>query len=106
MLHYYAKKFFAPVIIVPEMTSKNGVDVYIVSDLLKDVHCELTVSFYSWDSFEPKSVLSHQEEVVISQVTFINNGFQLHMLLFLTDNVKQLNLHQIFISQLIESKWL
>lgn len=34
MLHYYAKNFFAPIIVTGYLTTTNDLDVYIVSDLV------------------------------------------------------------------------
>lgn len=50
ILHYYAKKFFSPVLISPVKTSETELSVYVVSDLLSDVeNAELKVFIYSWD---------------------------------------------------------
>ena len=37
MLHYFAKKFFAPLLISPFLNDDNEVDVYLVSDLTEDM---------------------------------------------------------------------
>ena len=52
MLHYYAKDFFAPVIISPE---RNGDDLslYVISDLLIPLtELQLTISVHKWTSFD------------------------------------------------------
>lgn len=65
MLHYYAQKFFSPVIISPDMTTDNKVNVFVVSDLLHDIpESVMNISVYSWDSFEPRRVISTAEIIV------------------------------------------
>lgn len=65
ILHYYAKKFFSPVLVSPNKVSDKVLDVYIISDLLYDVpDVELEVSIYSWDSFDPISVVQSKHNLV------------------------------------------
>ena len=54
MLHHYAVKFFAPVIVVPDLHPDGVLSVSAVSDLLEDIECNFTVAAYSWDSFDAK----------------------------------------------------
>lgn len=49
MLHYYAKEFFAPLIVTSRVTKADELLVYVVSDLLNDLK-NLTVEIvvYEW----------------------------------------------------------
>lgn len=54
MLHYFAKRFFAPVIISSEISVTNNLECYIVSDLMKRIQVViLTLSIYKWNSTLP-----------------------------------------------------
>jgi len=64
VLHYYAKKFFSPVLVSPIKVSEQQLDVYIISDLLIDVQVSLDIFLYSWDSIEPVNVTSSTHLVV------------------------------------------
>ncbi|KAF2901224.1 hypothetical protein ILUMI_04960 [Ignelater luminosus] len=56
MIHYYAKKFFAPVIVKGDKDISNNVHIYVVSDLLKPVrNSVLDIIMFTWDSFLPLS---------------------------------------------------
>lgn len=53
ILHYYAKNFFAPLLVSPY--EENGfVFVTIVSDLSQTLNLTLKVSVFQWSSFKPK----------------------------------------------------
>lgn len=53
MLHYYAKDFFAPLLVSPY--EENGfVFVTIVSDLSQTLNLTLKISVYQWSSLNPK----------------------------------------------------
>lgn len=65
MLHYFAKKFFSPVLVSPELTAYDELHVYLISDLLKDVQgVQLNITVYSWDDFQPRKVISLNETLV------------------------------------------
>lgn len=65
MLHYYARNFFAPVIVTGHLTAANDVDVYIVSDLLTTAYnASLVITVYAWNSMEPVSVEKNIVDVV------------------------------------------
>lgn len=66
MLHYYAVKFFAPLAVIPQLTDSGELEIYVVSDLLEEVVCNVTVSLYSWDSFQSISTITLIEEEVVS----------------------------------------
>lgn len=66
MLHYFAKNFFSPVLVSPELTSYDELNVYLISDLLDDIpDVELNISVYSYDDFNPKKIISSKEILVI-----------------------------------------
>lgn len=51
MLHYYAKEFFAPVIVTPHVSVANELELYVISDLLTDLkHCSVDMNIYKWSS--------------------------------------------------------
>ncbi|KAF2896968.1 hypothetical protein ILUMI_09207, partial [Ignelater luminosus] len=54
MLHYYAKNFFAPIILVGDLISDSRINVYVISDLMETVfNATITVNILRWDSFNP-----------------------------------------------------
>lgn len=54
MLHYYAKEFFAPVIITLHVSAANEVQLYVVSDKLIPIrNCKFAVNTYKWNSLTP-----------------------------------------------------
>ncbi|CAG9863674.1 unnamed protein product [Phyllotreta striolata] len=57
MLQYYAKNFFAPIIVTGHVNVQNVLDVYLVSDVLSPLD-NLTVSIlvYNWTNFKPINV--------------------------------------------------
>ncbi|XP_069599757.1 beta-mannosidase isoform X2 [Ranitomeya imitator] len=52
MLHYYAKGFFAPVA-TSAFEDQDILNIYGVSDLLKDCSFRLAIKVYNWDSLAP-----------------------------------------------------
>ncbi len=63
MLHYYAKKFFAP-ISISAYVRKEKLEIFIVSDLLqvtKDVILNLTK--YNWANFNKAEMMSYVQEI-------------------------------------------
>lgn len=61
MLHYYAAKFFAPVIIVPELQPNGDLIIFGISDLTYKISGRLSIYLYSWDSMD---YLNNQEQRV------------------------------------------
>ncbi|CAH0728508.1 unnamed protein product, partial [Brenthis ino] len=54
MLHYFAKSFFAPVLISPRLTMLGDVDVYIINDrFVPIVDAEIIVDIFNWSSLVP-----------------------------------------------------
>lgn len=70
MLHYYAVKFFAPVIVVPDLSPNGELRIFGVSDLLTDVEYGLTGVLYSWDSYAPKAAILGRGILVTIQKLF------------------------------------
>lgn len=65
MLHYYAKNFFAPVIVTSRLNSARDLDLYVISDLLTTTYnATLTITVYAWDSLEPVSIETNTVDVV------------------------------------------
>lgn len=83
MLHYFAKEFFAPIIITGRFTVDKKLQVFVVSDLLKYIgDATAIVSIYKWDSFNPvnQKVLNVDVVslfVVILVIELLNEMFQL-----------------------------
>lgn len=54
MLHYYAKKFFAPVIVTAHLQRDGEFSISLVSDLLEDLpNVELKLTVFRWSSWTP-----------------------------------------------------
>lgn len=58
MVHYFAKKFFSPLLISANLSPAGQITIYSLSDLLTTVpNATMTMDVYKWDSF--KSIASH-----------------------------------------------
>ncbi|XP_068619181.1 beta-mannosidase [Battus philenor] len=54
MLHYFAKSFFAPVLVSPRQLLTDKVDVYVINDrLVPIIDGRITVDYYNWTSLTP-----------------------------------------------------
>ncbi|XP_064073932.1 beta-mannosidase [Vanessa tameamea] len=54
MLHYFAKSFFAPVLVSPRLTLTENVDVYLINDrIVAIINANITVEMFKWNSFTP-----------------------------------------------------
>lgn len=54
MLHYFAKDFFAPVIITGHLTPSRTLDIYVVNDNINNfLNLEAHITTFRWSSFEP-----------------------------------------------------
>lgn len=54
MLHYFAKDFFAPLIISPNLNSNRNVDIFVVSDqITNSIGLTATLTIYKWNDFNP-----------------------------------------------------
>lgn len=76
MLHYYAKDFFAPVIVTSRLSEARELTIYVISDLhrnLKDL--SVTLNIYKWGSQVPLSVQNFTNIAVVSIVIFLKNRF-------------------------------
>lgn len=66
MQHYYAKNFFAPVIVTGDLRPDGFLDIYVVSDLKDDIlDGFLNIFVYKWDSISPV----HNETLKINVVS-------------------------------------
>lgn len=63
MLHYFARRFFAPLLPVG-FEDKGVFYVYGVSDLHRDYNTQLTVRLYNWRSLEPLCSLVTSSTVI------------------------------------------
>ncbi|CAG4954197.1 unnamed protein product [Parnassius apollo] len=60
MLHYYAKSFFAPVLVSPRLLLTGAVDVYVINDrLVPLVDSKIIIEFYNWSSLIPFKSQEH-----------------------------------------------
>ncbi|KAI8425277.1 hypothetical protein MSG28_007059 [Choristoneura fumiferana] len=59
MLHYFAKTFFAPVLVSPRRLQSNNVDIYLLNDRLVPINGGIvTIDYFNWSSLTPiKSVM-------------------------------------------------
>lgn len=54
MAHYFAKSFFAPVLVSPRHLSSNNVDVYLLNDRFVPINGGIiTVDYFHWSSLTP-----------------------------------------------------
>lgn len=54
MLHYFAKHFFAPILITGNLTIDNILKIFVVSDRITVIrNARINVSVYTWNSFTP-----------------------------------------------------
>ncbi|XP_022913917.2 beta-mannosidase [Onthophagus taurus] len=74
MLHYYAKKFFSPILIAGYQSTSRNVSIHIVSDLTSNIYnATATVNIYNWDSFEPVHTENHQAIIMSGLSTSITS---------------------------------
>jgi hypothetical protein len=54
MLHYFAKSFFAPVLVSPRLLTSGDVDVYVINDrFVPIIDAKIIVDVYNFSSFIP-----------------------------------------------------
>ncbi|XP_045532778.1 beta-mannosidase [Pieris brassicae] len=54
MLHFFAKRFFAPVLVSPRLTLSGDVDVYLINDRFVPLtDAEIIVDVFNWTSLRP-----------------------------------------------------
>ncbi|XP_035449572.2 beta-mannosidase [Spodoptera frugiperda] len=59
MLHYYAKDFFAPVLVSPRLDASGEMEVYLINDRFVPIlEAKITIQFYNWSS--PAPILTKQ----------------------------------------------
>lgn len=72
MLHYYAKEFFAPVIVTSQLTKANELMIYVVSDLLHELtNLTIDVVVYEWKSAKSIHTAQHKNITVVSMILFL-----------------------------------
>ena len=80
MVHYFAKDFFAPVLVSSFVTKEGILEVHLISDELQDLEAQLTVYVYQWNSLSPSYTISSNHTVKNASVT---NVLQHNLLEFL-----------------------
>ncbi|KAH9639264.1 hypothetical protein HF086_014128 [Spodoptera exigua] len=59
MLHYFAKNFFAPVLVSPRLDSTGEMEVYLINDRFVPImEAKITMEFFNWSS--PAPILTKQ----------------------------------------------
>lgn len=69
MLHYFARRFFAPALVSPSVTSAGDLEIHLISDYLEDKETLLTVSVYKWNSLTPINETSSTHTLNKASVT-------------------------------------
>ncbi|KAF5301663.1 hypothetical protein FQA39_LY10710 [Lamprigera yunnana] len=65
VLHYFAKSFFAPVIVTTVVSVTKDMSIFVISDLMKIVrNTILKLSIYKWDSTVPVHEISIKVDVL------------------------------------------
>lgn len=63
MLHYFAKTFFAPVLVSPRLLLSGEVEVYLLNDRLVPItDAQIEIQVFNWTSLTPISVKSFPAE--------------------------------------------
>lgn len=74
MLQYYAKHFFAPILVAADLAENRSISINIISDLLYDVpNISLNIEIFKWDSLVPVDITTETITVVISFSNFYIN---------------------------------
>ncbi|KAJ0173564.1 hypothetical protein K1T71_010713 [Dendrolimus kikuchii] len=64
ILHYFARSFFAPVLVSPRLLLSGDVDVYLINDrFVPIVEAQIIVDVYNWSSLTAIDTKSYQAEV-------------------------------------------
>lgn len=76
MLHYYARRFFAPNAISMSMEFSN-LTVYVIRDPFggqtpRETSSSLTLCCHSWNSFKPKSSKQYPVRLVSTIIAHVN----------------------------------
>lgn len=80
-MHYYAKDFFAPIIVTGHLTSSRELDVYVVSDVLTTFYnTTLNIFVYNWSSLQP--VFTQRVITDIVRKFFLKQNILFHHFLF------------------------
>lgn len=93
MLHYYAKEFFAQILISPWVTEKGNLAVKIVSDKRSGPPLKVTLEthIYSWNSTTPVANITSNQLRLVSKLI---NYFLLETYLFIIVNLTLRDFHQ------------
>ncbi|XP_071573784.1 beta-mannosidase [Temnothorax nylanderi] len=67
MLHYYAKDFFAPIIVTPHLSTSNELSIYVISDRLYTLtNCTVKLHVYKWESMKSIFALFFNDIIIES----------------------------------------
>ncbi|KAJ9591465.1 hypothetical protein L9F63_002071 [Diploptera punctata] len=80
ILHYFAKDFFAPILVSPYKRADGVLRVDLISDILTDMQCVLNIFVYKWNSLNPIYNISSNHTLNNASVT---NAFNHDMKEFL-----------------------
>lgn len=69
ILHYFAKDFFALILVSPYITEDKVLKVDLISDILEDTQCILNIYVYKWNSLTPIYNISSNHTLNNASVT-------------------------------------
>lgn len=75
MLHYYAKDFFAPVIVTPHLSTSRELSIYVISDQLYPLTgYKVEICIYKWKSMKPIFTTSFSNITIVSSNLLLYQG--------------------------------
>ncbi|XP_023934715.1 beta-mannosidase [Bicyclus anynana] len=64
MLHYFAKSFFAPVLVSPRLTKTGDVDIYLINDrFVPIIEAKIILDIFNWSTLTPIASKSYPADV-------------------------------------------
>lgn len=78
MLHYFAKDFFAPLILTGHLTASRDLKIFLVSDSLEDkINATVAVEVFSWNAPEPLKIEKYNVDRLIAGASLLIADFWL-----------------------------
>lgn len=85
MLHYFAKSFFAPVLVSPRRLETGDIDVYLINDRFVPIDsAEIKVEAFTWNNLKPfktetypatvGSLVSKKQNIDLNAWTYRHNS--------------------------------
>lgn len=105
MLHYYARDFFAPVIVTPHLSVSNELSIYIVSDVLYVLtNCTIEIRVYEWKAIEPVFIRSYNDIIIVSNKRLCISCTNINMivLIFLQEPLKATKITSFWLNAFLE----